>query len=190
MLSLLSSLFLTEILPTEDGLPDLPEESMVKKDPCEEGETPMSPTSPSLVSGIAGISVSEQATIKANKGMILRKVPFSRSHAPPSDPAPQSVEYIRYLQQLVSVQASRGRDLEERNKALERELAMLRGSSSSSSSPSVASSQVLSMSSASSITDARLEDLEMEDVLSAHNMDQSRGRQLGRVRDKIHGMMI
>ena len=109
---------------------------------------------------------------------------------PPSDPAPQSVEYIRYLQQLVSVQASRGRDLEERNKALERELAMLRGSSSSSSSPSVASSQVLSMSSASSITDARLEDLEMEDVLSARNMDQSRGRQLGRVRDKIHGMMI
>ncbi|KAL6301449.1 helix-loop-helix DNA-binding domain-containing protein [Sparassis latifolia] len=37
------------------------------------------------------------AVVKANKGMILRK----------------SVEYIRYLQQLVSAQASRNRDLEQ-----------------------------------------------------------------------------
>jgi hypothetical protein len=55
------------------------------------------------------------------------------------------------------MQASRGRDLEERNRVLERELAVLRGdivpsssaSSTSSSSPSVASSVVLSMSSSS-----------------------------------------
>jgi len=38
------------------------------------------------------------------------------------------VEYIRYLQQLVSVQASRGRDLEERNRVLEQELAALQRS--------------------------------------------------------------
>lgn len=57
----------------------------------------------------------------------------------------------------MSVQASRGRDLEERNRVLERELAVLRGdvvpsssaSSTSSSSPSVTSSVVLSMSSSS-----------------------------------------
>ncbi|TCD60637.1 hypothetical protein EIP91_009754 [Steccherinum ochraceum] len=39
----------------------------------------------------------EGAGVKANKGMILRK----------------SVEYIRYLQQLVTAQASRNRDLEQ-----------------------------------------------------------------------------
>ncbi|PCH44693.1 HLH-domain-containing protein [Wolfiporia cocos MD-104 SS10] len=43
-------------------------------------------------------AAAEQAgVVKANKGMILRK----------------SVEYIRYLQQLVSAQASRNRDLEQ-----------------------------------------------------------------------------
>ncbi|KAH9948029.1 HLH-domain-containing protein [Amylocystis lapponica] len=43
----------------------------------------------------------EGAVVKANKGMILRK----------------SVEYIRYLQQLVSAQASRNRDLEQQLQA-------------------------------------------------------------------------
>ncbi|EPQ53724.1 HLH-domain-containing protein [Gloeophyllum trabeum ATCC 11539] len=43
----------------------------------------------------------EGAGVKANKGMILRK----------------SVEYIRYLQQLVSAQASRNRDLEQQLQA-------------------------------------------------------------------------
>ena len=97
----------------------------------------------------------------------------------------QSVDYIRYLQQLVLAQASRGRDLEERNRGLESELAALRGevdpsssaSSASSCSPSVASSTVLSMPSTStsvcskpsmadlSGTAARCgEDLEMEDA--------------------------
>lgn len=70
------------LLQTEEGLPDLPEEgSMVKKDPSEESEgwAPMSPTSASAnASTPHGItlngSASEQSTIKANKGMILRKV--------------------------------------------------------------------------------------------------------------------
>lgn len=67
------------ILPAEDGLPDLPEEgSMVKKDPSEETEglAPTSPTSASVPNG--GLTASEQTTIKANKGVILRKVcPYS-----------------------------------------------------------------------------------------------------------------
>lgn len=71
------------VLPAEEGLPDLPEEgSMVKKDPSEEGEglAPMSPTSASTPNGNTngatsnGLSANEQSTIKANKGMILRKV--------------------------------------------------------------------------------------------------------------------
>ena len=64
------------VLPVEEGLPDLPEEgSTVKKDPSEEGEvlTPMSPTGASA-SGAGIGSANEQSTIKANKGMILRKV--------------------------------------------------------------------------------------------------------------------
>ncbi|KAF9810365.1 hypothetical protein IEO21_06985 [Rhodonia placenta] len=44
-----------------------------------------------------GVNGEQGAIVKANKGMILRK----------------SVEYIRYLQQLVSAQASRNRDLEQ-----------------------------------------------------------------------------
>jgi len=51
--------------------------------------------------------------VKANKGMILRK----------------SVEYIRYLQQLVSAQASRNRDLEQ-------QLQAFRSPSASGSAPS------------------------------------------------------
>ncbi|KAG6370919.1 hypothetical protein JVT61DRAFT_10945 [Boletus reticuloceps] len=172
------------VLPVEDGLPDLPEEgSTVKQDPSEEGEG-LAPTSPTSAS-----------TPIANKGMILRK----------------SVEYIRYLQQLISVQASRGRDLEERNRALESELALLRGDaappsyvSTSSSSPSMASSVVFSMSSSSASASSEpnkgadrrgdgVEDLEMVDgSLELEGGDRSRegckdelrGRRLGRSRDK------
>ncbi|KAF8552151.1 hypothetical protein OG21DRAFT_1523986 [Imleria badia] len=78
----------------------------------------------------ATVIANEQSTIKANKGMILRKL----------------VEYIQYLQQLVSLQASRGRDLEEHNRLLERELVVLRGDVPP---PSVESSVVLSLSSSS-----------------------------------------
>ncbi|KAJ7034583.1 hypothetical protein C8F04DRAFT_1234202 [Mycena alexandri] len=65
----------------------------------------------------------EGAVVKANKGMILRK----------------SVEYIRYLQQLVSAQGARNRELEEQLKGF-------RGSSGSASPPSLG----LSLGSASS----------------------------------------
>jgi len=206
------------VLQAEDGLPDLPEEgSMMKKDPSEEADG-LTPTSPAVVSAldgnaivspINGTTVNEQSSIKANKGMILRK----------------SVEYIRYLQQLVSVQASRGRDLEERNRVLERELAMLRGDvappssipSTSSSSPSVGSSGVLSMSSSivstssskpSSVEDSsgvvehcreNVDDFEMEADMGEclkqggedRGMSEQRGRQLGRARSdkaQIHGL--
>ncbi|KAJ7093456.1 helix-loop-helix DNA-binding domain-containing protein [Mycena belliarum] len=54
----------------------------------------------------------EGAVVKANKGMILRK----------------SVEYIRYLQQLVTAQGARNRELEEQLKGF-------RGSSAGSASP-------------------------------------------------------
>ncbi|KAJ7908651.1 helix-loop-helix DNA-binding domain-containing protein [Mycena leptocephala] len=56
----------------------------------------------------------EGAVVKANKGMILRK----------------SVEYIRYLQQLVAAQGARNRELEEQLKGF-------RGSSGSASPPSI-----------------------------------------------------
>jgi hypothetical protein len=201
------------VLPAEEGLPDLPEEgSMMKKDPSEEGEplAPASPTSTTTPNGNANcatVNANEQSTIKANKGMILRK----------------SVEYIRYLQQLVSLQASRGRDLEEHNRLLERELGVMRGDvpppssapSTSSSSPSVESSVVLSMSSSSASASSKpsslsesnglvdqcgdsAEDLEMEDCsVESEAGDRSReggeegaselrGRRLGRARDKPH----
>lgn len=122
------------VLPSDgmDSLPDLPEESAgvgtLKKDPSEDGEDghglpptangnvhgphPLSSANGTIpTNGTTSTASGEHITIKANKGMILRK----------------SVEYIRYLQQLVVVQASRGRDLEERNRALERELETLRG---------------------------------------------------------------
>lgn len=102
----------------------------------------------------------------------------------------------------MSVQASRGRDLEERNRALERELAVMRGdvalpssaSSASSASPSVASSVVLSMSSSNTSTSSKpysvadlnrsiercgesVEDLEMEDAsVESEAGDRSRER--------------
>ncbi|KAI6021628.1 hypothetical protein BKA83DRAFT_4284956 [Pisolithus microcarpus] len=122
--------FSTNLLGDCGTLPDLPEESAgmgtLKKDPAEDGEDGHPPTANGNVHGPHPLSSAngtiptngttstangEHITIKANKGMILRK----------------SVEYIRYLQQLVVVQASRGRDLEERNRALERELETLRG---------------------------------------------------------------
>ncbi|KAJ7791356.1 hypothetical protein B0H14DRAFT_2935712, partial [Mycena olivaceomarginata] len=56
----------------------------------------------------------ESGVVKANKGMILRK----------------SVEYIRYLQQLVAAQGARNRELEEQLKGF-------RGSSGSASPPSL-----------------------------------------------------
>ncbi|KIJ15142.1 hypothetical protein PAXINDRAFT_99669 [Paxillus involutus ATCC 200175] len=126
------------VLPAEgmDGLPELPEEGpptatvdsngLMKKDPSEEGESLHNASSGNATNGNGllatggganGVANGTDQTIKANKGMILRK----------------SVEYIRYLQQLVSVQASRGRDLEERNRALESEVAALRGSGDGSS---------------------------------------------------------
>ncbi|KAA1478705.1 HLH-domain-containing protein [Dentipellis sp. KUC8613] len=64
------------------------------------------PTSPGAASSAAG----PDGAVKANKGMILRK----------------SVDYIRYLQQLVSAQASRNRELEA-------QLSAFRGSSGSGS---------------------------------------------------------
>ena len=54
-------------------------------------------TGASAANGGPGNGVDAGSVVKANKGMILRK----------------SVEYIRYLQQLVSAQASRNRDLEQ-----------------------------------------------------------------------------
>ncbi|KAL4073693.1 HLH-domain-containing protein [Scleroderma citrinum] len=124
------------VLPSDgmDGLPDLPEECVgvgtLKKDPTEDGEeviqgqgttgngngthasSSLSANGTIPTNGTTSTMSGEQTTIKANKGMILRK----------------SVEYIRYLQQLVSIQASRGRDLEERNRTLEQQLAALQGS--------------------------------------------------------------
>ncbi|KAL4078176.1 hypothetical protein V8B97DRAFT_2003423 [Scleroderma yunnanense] len=121
------------VLPSDgmDGLPDLPEECVgvgtLKKDPTEDviqgqgttgngngthASSSLSANGTIPTNGTTSTMSGEQTTIKANKGMILRK----------------SVEYIRYLQQLVSIQASRGRDLEERNRTLEQQLAALQGS--------------------------------------------------------------
>ncbi|KAH7882271.1 hypothetical protein F5I97DRAFT_1832453 [Phlebopus sp. FC_14] len=119
---------------TMDGLPDLPEETSertdrgatLKRDMCDDGDvpsnsntTPATPnTNTSTTTANANANGDPQPqTIKANKGMILRK----------------SVEYIRYLQQLVSVQASRGRELEERVGLLEREVEGLRRGAGSGS---------------------------------------------------------
>lgn len=120
----------------------------------------------------------------------------------------------------MSVQASRGRDLEERNRALEKELSLLRGdvtpsssaSSALSSSPSVESSAILSLSSSSAQVPSKPfsmadmgrcgEDMDMEDASveseagersrerGEHGVDESRGRRLGRTRDKTqtHGL--
>jgi hypothetical protein len=60
------------------------------------------PGEPNMLAGIATFSAAQlaqqQASNRPNKGVILTK----------------SVEYIRYLQQLVRVQAERNRDLEQR----------------------------------------------------------------------------
>ncbi|EFI26814.1 hypothetical protein CC1G_15737 [Coprinopsis cinerea okayama7 len=86
---------------TEDALVPKPKEEPLKQEKDEDGTIPPSGTQ-------------EGGTVvKANKGMILRK----------------SVEYIRYLQQLVTAQGARNRELEQ-------ELRKFRGSSVSSDSPS------------------------------------------------------
>ena len=68
------------------------------EDPANPGSTPTTTTGASAANGGAADG---NSVVKANKGMILRK----------------SVEYIRYLQQLVSVQANRNRDLENQLQA-------------------------------------------------------------------------
>ena len=68
------------------------------EDPANPGSTPTTTTGASAANGGAADG---NSVVKANKGMILRK----------------SVEYIRYLQQLVSAQANRNRDLEQQLQA-------------------------------------------------------------------------
>ncbi|KAI0360372.1 HLH-domain-containing protein [Trametes cingulata] len=63
--------------------------------------TPTTANGGSAASGGGASAAENGAAVKANKGMILRK----------------SVEYIRYLQQLVSAQANRNRDLEQQLQA-------------------------------------------------------------------------
>ncbi|KAI1788094.1 HLH-domain-containing protein [Ganoderma leucocontextum] len=72
------------------------------EDPVNSGSTPTTTTGGSAANGVDGNSI-----VKANKGMILRK----------------SVEYIHYLQQLVSAQANRNRDLEQQLQAFRGESA-------------------------------------------------------------------
>ncbi|KAG1767670.1 helix-loop-helix DNA-binding domain-containing protein [Suillus occidentalis] len=189
-----NDLFSLPLLPdasnSDEGLPDVPENGVpgtplgggLKKDPSEDGDDGRGgnggvnggiPTN-----GITTANGSEPQMIKANKGMILRK----------------SVEYIRYLQQLVSVQASRGRDLEERNRALERELAAIRGTplpssssrsasnsnSTDSSRLSLASSQTSLAQSQSSWESEKKWEMEMDVEERLGGEDEERGR--GRVR--------
>ncbi|KAF9235621.1 hypothetical protein BU15DRAFT_77852 [Melanogaster broomeanus] len=136
-----------------DGLPELPEEEtggdLVKKDPSEEREGLHAATNGGGVNGL-----SEQGTIKANKGMILRKVSFLGVSC--AGVWGVCADRLFSLQlQLVSIQIARtceprthdpvrrihplpptarfragveGRDLEERNRVLEREIAVLHGS--------------------------------------------------------------
>ena len=67
-----------------------------------EPEDPNPASTPTTTTGgSAANGTAEGNAVKANKGMILRK----------------SVEYIRYLQQLVSAQANRNRDLEQQLQA-------------------------------------------------------------------------
>ncbi|KAG0693432.1 helix-loop-helix DNA-binding domain-containing protein [Suillus ampliporus] len=162
--------------------------SSVKKDPSEDGDDARGANGNANggvnggipTNGITTANGSEPQMIKANKGMILRK----------------SVEYIRYLQQLVSVQASRGRDLEERNRALERELATIRGtplpssrsasnsnSDSDSSRLSLASSQTSLPQSSSSWEGERKWEMDVED----RGEDEERGRGRARARKEDIG---
>ncbi|KAI0048867.1 HLH-domain-containing protein [Auriscalpium vulgare] len=123
-------------------------------DPAAPGPTPTSPgPDDALFPGLSALAspkdegpdgsvargpdMKDDAVVKANKGMILRK----------------SVEYIRYLQQLVSAQATRNRELEA-------QLSTLRGADSSSSaagsspSPPDASSSLTSSLTSASLTSA------------------------------------
>lgn len=183
-----NDLFSLPLLPdaanSDEGLPDVPENevpstpvngSAVKKDPSEDGDDGRGNANGGVNGGIPtnGITTangSEPQMIKANKGMILRK----------------SVEYIRYLQQLVSVQASRGRDLEERNRALERELAAIRGtplpsSRSASNSNSADSSRLSLASSQTSLPQSSWEaERKWEMDIEDRGEDEERGR--GRLR--------
>lgn len=196
-----NDLFSLPLLPdatnSDEGLPDVPEDgvpatpvngSSVKKDPSEDGDDARGANGNANggvnggipTNGITTANGSEPQMIKANKGMILRK----------------SVEYIRYLQQLVSVQASRGRDLEERNRALERELATIRGtplpssrsasnsnSDSDSSRLSLASSQTSLPQSSSSWEGERKWEMDVED----RGEDEERGRGRARARKEDIG---
>ncbi|KAG2058327.1 HLH-domain-containing protein [Suillus hirtellus] len=159
----------------EHGVPGAPNGNAVKKDPSEDGDDGRGNANGGVNGGIPtnGITTangSEPQMIKANKGMILRK----------------SVEYIRYLQQLVSVQASRGRDLEERNRTLERELAAIRGtpipsSRSASNSNSAESSRLSLVSSQTSLPPPSWEaERKWEMDIEDRGEDEERGR--GRVR--------
>ncbi|KAG1843900.1 hypothetical protein F4604DRAFT_1937885 [Suillus subluteus] len=183
-----NDLFSLPLLPdaanSDEGLPDVPENGVpetpvngntMKKDPSEDGDDGRGNANGGVNGGIPtnGITTangSEPQMIKANKGMILRK----------------SVEYIRYLQQLVSVQASRGRDLEERNRALERELAAIRGtplpsSRSASNSNSADSSRLSLASSQTSLPQSSWEaERKWEMDIEDRGEDEERGR--GRVR--------
>ncbi|KZT07979.1 HLH-domain-containing protein [Laetiporus sulphureus 93-53] len=79
------------------GTAGVDKEKKEKKDEKEKKEEDES-AEPEEKDKDGGANAGEQGgVVKANKGMILRK----------------SVEYIRYLQQLVSAQASRNRDLEQ-----------------------------------------------------------------------------
>jgi hypothetical protein len=76
-------------------------------------------TPTSTAAAAAGAGTQMEAGVKANKGMILAR----------------SVEYIKYLQQLVQAQAARTRELEEA-------LAQMRGGNGNVSTPDGASSTV------------------------------------------------
>lgn len=85
-----------------DSLPDLPEEepgnaSVVKKDPSEEGESLGVNNGGIPTNGASGTSINgEQQTIKANKGMILRKVSRCPLHHP---------HYIQILYAYIRISA-------------------------------------------------------------------------------------
>jgi hypothetical protein len=154
--------------------------------------------------GITTANGSEPQMIKANKGMILRKVCLCFWVATFFlNMSLQSVEYIRYLQQLVSVQASRGRDLEERNRALERELAAIRGTplpsssrsasnsnSTDSSRLSLASSQTSLAQSQSSWESEKKWEMEMDVEERRGAEDEERGRGRVRARKEDGGVKI
>ncbi|KAH7925040.1 HLH-domain-containing protein, partial [Leucogyrophana mollusca] len=174
----------------DGALGDLPEEG-VKKDPSDDGVDASAPGANGSANGSgggggggvggtgvgngtgmgAGNGTAEPQTIKANKGMILRK----------------SVEYIRYLQQLVGVQASRGRELEERNRALEREVAGLRaqgGGSALSLPPS--SAQTQSQVQTQAQIQAQSQQIQAQQTQQAQAQAQAQSKQPGLARKNSH----